>query len=54
MSFGIFVTFQKKLNLCVSFQFHIDVNMLRLFQEINMFFFFEIKPIFKKKLFLYT
>jgi hypothetical protein len=55
--FGIFVFFQKNNNnLCVFpilykckyVLFHL--NMLRLFQEINMFFFFEIKLVFNKKI----
>jgi hypothetical protein len=55
MSFGIFVSFQKNNNnLCVfpiSYKckyvlFHL--NMLRLFQKINMLFFFEIKLVFNK------
>ncbi len=50
MSFGIFVSFQKKVeSLCLSNFIHMftykckyvlfQLNMLRLFQEINMFFF---------------
>jgi hypothetical protein len=62
MFFGIYVSFQKKLNICVfpiSYKclhvisckckyvlFHL--NMLRLFQEINILFFFEIKLVFNK------
>jgi hypothetical protein len=60
MSIGIFVSFQKQNWIFVSFQFHTHIisykckhvlfhlNMLRLFQEINMFFFFEIKVVSNK------
>jgi hypothetical protein len=63
MSFGIFVSFHKKdLNLCVfSISYtslHVipckckyvlfHLNMLRLFQEINISFFFEIKLVSNK------
>jgi hypothetical protein len=64
MSFEIFVSQNKFESL--SFQYmclHVisynskyvlfHLNMLRLFQEIIMFFFFEIKLIFKKKLLHY-
>jgi hypothetical protein len=49
-----FVSFQKKFRIFVFFQFHTNVNMCfhlnmsRLFQEINMFFFFEIKLVSDK------
>jgi hypothetical protein len=61
MSIEIFVSFQKKKRIFVSFQFHTHIssykckyvlfhlNMLKLFQEINMFFFFEIKVVSNKK-----
>ncbi len=59
MSFGIFVSFQIFFwNLCV---FSISykhkyvlfyLNMLRLFQEINMLIFFEIKLVSNRKFFL--
>jgi hypothetical protein len=67
--FGIFVSFQqKKLNHCVfpisytclhviSYKFKyvlFHLNMLKLFQEINMLFFFEIKLVSNKKFLLNT
>jgi hypothetical protein len=62
MSFEIFVSFQKKFtSLCLSNFIHMfnvisykckyvlfHLNMLRLFQQINMLFFFEIKLVSNK------